>query len=322
MHSSPIHKHLTEAWQITLHGQKIRRFNFFGSLLDTIILTGTLIYQIGYVWLDVMHKSSEFFTWLRNFAEKALWSHGTTFIWSLLVIGVFYFLVNFLIKNIFNAGLIYLIRAYNNKNEREYRLMSAFTFGWKKSVKLAEYYSLLFWSKPVYIFYIFFWGYRLLDNNWNLIFLAAGIFLVALTVTRFLFEYARYYIVVENAGVFESLGLSLTMTIENIGVTMRIFFSLLLVYMREFILLVAIFALPFIMSGLIALGLWPIFLQWVFIIIGLVYFVFLIIVSAMNAVVELFVESLWYSVFLENKWHHSHDTHHSPVASHDTHTHH
>ncbi len=44
--------------------------------------------------------------------------------------------------------------------------------------------------------------------------------------------------------------------------------------------------------------------------IGLVYFAFLIIVSAMNAVIELFVESLWYSVFRENAEHASHGGHH------------
>ena len=123
---------------------------------------------------------------------------------------------------------------------------------------------------------------------------------MALVLTRFLFEYARYYIIVNNSGVFESLGQSITMTLENIGVTLRIFVSLILVYLREIILLIGIFALPFIMSWFIALGLAPIFLQGVFVVIGLVYFAFLIIVSAMNSVIELFVESLWYSVFREN----------------------
>jgi len=169
MSSSQLHKHLTEAWKLTLNGQKIRRFNFWGSFIDTIILSGTLIYQIGYIWLDVMHKTSDFFSWLIVFSTSFMGQHKVTIISSVLLVGASYFLVNFLIKNIFNAGLIYLIRAYLNKNDREYRSMSAFTFGWKKSVKLAEYHSLLFWSKPVYILYIFFWGYRFLEANWTLI---------------------------------------------------------------------------------------------------------------------------------------------------------
>ncbi|MCB9806522.1 hypothetical protein H6768_01230 [Candidatus Peribacteria bacterium] len=94
-----------------------------------------------------------------------------------------------------------------------------------------------------------------MEANWTLIGAIAVIFLVALAITRFIFEYARYYIIVEDKGVFESLGLSLTMTLEHVGVTGRIFFSLILVYIREIILLFGIFALPFIMSWLVALGL-------------------------------------------------------------------
>jgi hypothetical protein len=90
------------------------------------------------------------------------------------------------------------------------------------------------------------------------------------------------------------------MAIENIGKTVRLFFALMLVYVRELILLIGIFFFPFLMSWLVALGLGPIFLQGVFIIIGLVYLSFLIIVSAMNSVIEIFVESLWFSVFREN----------------------
>lgn len=264
-----------------------------------------------------MGQKSDFFTWALEAAKNLMGNHGATFFGGLWLIGVLYFLINFLIKNVFNAGLVYLIRAYTNKNEREYRTMSAFTFGWKKSIKLAEYHSLLFWSKPVYIFYIFFWGYRLLEWNWNIIIGVAIIFVIALVITRFFFEYARYHIMIQDAGVFESLGLSLTMTLENLSTTLRIFISLIIVYLREIILLVGIFLLPFLMSWLVALGLAPIFLQWVFIFIGLVYFAFLIIVSAMNAVIELFVETLWYSVFMENishwdhGWSHHHDTHHN-----------
>jgi hypothetical protein len=100
------------------------------------------------------------------------------------------------------------------------------------------------------------------------------------------------------------------MAIENIGITIRLFFSLILVYFRELILLIGIFFFPFLMSWFVALGLGPIFLQGVFIILGLVYFSFLIIVSAMNSVIEIFVESLWFSVFRENTVSHSSHAHH------------
>jgi hypothetical protein len=278
------------------------------------MLSVTLVYQIGHVSLDVMGKESEFFSWLWENTAGIIGEHRITVFSSVIAIGVLYFLINFLIKNIFNAGLIYLIRAYNNQNEWEYSGTKAFVFWWRKSVKLAEYHSLLFWSKPVYIIYIFFWGYNFLEAKWALISVIAAIFLIALAITRFIFEYARYYIITENKWVFESLGLSLTMTLENIGITGRIFLSLILVYVREIILLVGIFALPFVMSWLVAMGLGPVFLQGVFLIIGLVYLLFLIIVSMMNSTIELFVETLWYSVFRENLLH-------SGITNHETEAH-
>lgn len=72
MHSSPLHKHLENAWKLTSTAKKIRHFNFFGSFIDTVILSGTLIYQIGYVWLDVMGRKSDFFSWIRDFATGML----------------------------------------------------------------------------------------------------------------------------------------------------------------------------------------------------------------------------------------------------------
>jgi hypothetical protein len=45
----------------------------------------------------------------------------------------------------------------------------------------------------------------------------------------------------------------------------------------------------------------------------------LIIVSAMNAVIEVFVEALWYSVFMENIAHHNLWEHHNDSHHHSAH---
>jgi len=66
MNSSLIHNHLLDAWKLTTHAIKIRRFNFFGSLIDTLILSEILLIQISHVWLDILGKSSQFFSWVRD----------------------------------------------------------------------------------------------------------------------------------------------------------------------------------------------------------------------------------------------------------------
>lgn len=319
MNSSLPHNFLSDAWKLTTHATKIRRFNFFGSLLDTLILSEVIVYQVAYVWIDVMGKKSEFFSWLREFWIHALGGEQrTTWITSLLGVGLIYFFINFFFKNIFNAGLVYLIDKYHKRDEKSYRTMKAFTFGWRKSVKLAEYHSLLFWSKPVYILYIFFYWYRFFEGNWWVIWIIATIFLIALILTRFFFEYAKLFITLEDNWVFDALGKSIVMTIENPLQTARLFFSLVLVYLREVVLVIGIFFLPFLISWLVALGIGKIFLQGVFLVVGLVYLCFLIIVSAANSIIEIFVESLWYQVFLENlaATHNSHSSSHSSSSHH------
>ncbi len=72
MNSSHIHNHLLDAWKLTTHAVKIRRFNFFASLIDTFILSNILLIQISHVWLDVLGRSSEFFSWVREIGLQIL----------------------------------------------------------------------------------------------------------------------------------------------------------------------------------------------------------------------------------------------------------
>ncbi len=70
--SHHLHNHLLDAWKLTANAIKIRRFNFFGSLIDTFILSEILLIQISHVWLDILGKSSTFFSWIRDFGIQAL----------------------------------------------------------------------------------------------------------------------------------------------------------------------------------------------------------------------------------------------------------
>jgi len=72
MNSSPLHNHFLDAWKLTTHAVKIRRFNFFGSLIDTFILSNILLFQISHVWLDILGRSSEFFSGIRDIGLQLL----------------------------------------------------------------------------------------------------------------------------------------------------------------------------------------------------------------------------------------------------------
>ncbi len=51
-----------------------------------------------------------------------------TWIGGVIIFGVFYFLATFVLKNMFNAGLIFLIKAYTDRDEKSYRTLKAVTF--------------------------------------------------------------------------------------------------------------------------------------------------------------------------------------------------
>lgn len=92
------------------------------------------------------------------------------------------------------------------------------------------------------------------------------------------------------------------MAITHLDTTLKLFLSLILVYVRLFIVLIGILLLPSIISGVIALELAQLWVTLSFVVIGLVYMVFLIIVAHINSILEIFIETLWFSFYMENKY--------------------
>lgn len=137
---------------------------------------------------------------------------------------------------------------------------------------------------------------------WGLILGIVICYVAIITVISVLFAYTRFFIVLEGMGLFASLGASMTMAITHLDTTLQLFVSLILVYVRLIIVVVAILLLPSIMSGVIALNLAQIWITLSFALIGLVYVIFLIIVAHINSILEIFIETLWFSFYMENKY--------------------
>lgn len=117
-----------------------------------------------------------------------------------------------------------------------------------------------------------------------------------------LFAYTRFFIVLEKKPLFKAMGKSMEMAITHLDTTLKLFLSLILVYVRLFIVLIGILLLPSIISGVIALELAQLWVTLSFVVIGLVYMVFLIIVAHINSILEIFIETLWFSFYMENKY--------------------
>lgn len=130
----------------------------------------------------------------------------------------------------------------------------------------------------------------------------AGVYLVIITVIAILFAYTRFFIVLEKKPVFKAMGKSMEMAITHLDTTIKLFLSLILVYARLIIVVIGILLLPSIIGAVVALELAQIWATLSFVVIGLVYVAFLIIVAHINSILEIFIETLWFSFYMENKY--------------------
>ena len=122
-------------------------------------------------------------------------------------------------------------------------------------------------------------------------------------LVNILFSYTRFFIVFEHKKAFEALSLSVRMALHNLDITFHLYFTLLLVYIRTFITAIIFIIFPFVISGLFTY----ITISWLQILsIGVLSFLFLVLlvfVSHLNSVLEIFVETIWYNAYRENKKH-------------------
>ena len=179
---------------------------------------------------------------------------------------------------------------------------SAFSMGLRNFLPIFEAQNLmaLFKLLSIITFYIFLLRIFGQDYLWP-ISIGMGMYLFFAFFLNMLFAYTKYFIVFDGKKAFEAMGESVAMAIENIEITFRLYFTLLLVYVRTLLTVIALIIFPFIISGIltyITIG----FLQTLFIGIAVMLIVaFLLFVSHLNSVLEIFVEALWYHAFKDNK---------------------
>lgn len=127
-----------------------------------------------------------------------------------------------------------------------------------------------------------------------------GIYLLFSFCLNMFFAYAPFFIIFENKKAFEALALLNTDGNTQIRITSHLYFTLL-VYLRTIIIAIIFIILPFIISWVLAfittISIKIVFLIFAWISIGW----FLLFVSHLNSVLEIFMHSIWYHAYIENK---------------------
>ena len=125
-------------------------------------------------------------------------------------------------------------------------------------------------------------------------------FMIAVVINIFL-AYTRFFIVIEGMKAFDAISASASMALENLGVTMKLYGTLLLVYVRTILTVVVFILFPFIVSAIVTYAA----IAWIkIILLGILMImlgIFMLFVSHLNSVLEIFVETLWYRAYMDNK---------------------
>ncbi len=308
------------AWQTVIQGTTIKKFNFFPAFLGTFWLSLIVLYQITFTYVQFFDKKDEFFSMLDNFIHKSYFNE------TIIAVGCI-LLLYMIIAPIAEAGMVIMIDNESKWEEKQpISGISWFFRGCTYFLPLFELQNLLSVFKLISIitFYILLLRIFWKDYFW---YISAwmGIYLLFAFMMNMFFAYAPYFVIFEWKKAFEALSASTHMAIHNIEVTFHLYFTLLLVYLRTIVLALIFIILPFIVSGILAvitiLGIKIAFL----VITAVFVFLLLIFMSHLNSVLEIFVNSIWYQAYKENKkldtsfhvhsvaWHHDeehHDDHH------------
>jgi len=289
------HNIVIPSFELVHNATMIKKFNFFPSFLSTLYLSIIVLYQTAFSYIYIFQKKDEFFSWVIGLI------HNSYFIEVVIWIAIWFILYIF-IQPIAEWGIVLLIDAYNKKDASKYKISTWVTQWLLNFLPLFEYHNFMWMFRLLSIITFYFLLLRVFWENYAItISIITFFYLLFSILINLLFAYTRFFIVFEKKPVFEAISLSTHMSLNSIEVTGKLYYTLFLVYIRIFLTLIIFIIFPFIFSTLVALVTTQIFyIVWV-IILSIVFIFFLLFISHLNSVVEIFVEALWYNAYIENK---------------------
>ncbi len=286
-------KVIIPAWNIIKNDIQVKKFYLIPWLLSTIFLTVLLVYQTIYTYVILFNKKEEALVVILNFFHS-------DYLFEIIVFWVIFIIVYIILTPIFEWWLIKYIQA---KNENIEMSSSEALWEWLYNfLPLFEYNNLFSEFKVIsilnsYLFTIrFIWlEYINVINYLFVILLFVWIFL------NILFSYSKYAIILDNKKVFESIWVSSRITILNIKRTVKLYFFILFLNLRVIFNFVIFLSFPII----IVITLWlitsKIFLMVAITILSILFISFILILSYLTAVLEVFKTSIWYYAYIEWK---------------------
>lgn len=283
------------AWEVASSNVAIKIFNFFPSLLSSIYLSLILLYQVAWSYINVFGLKDQFFGWVVNFVHNG-------YFFEVATAAVVFFLLFIFVTPLAEGGLIALIDRTDRHGNSESTMGYGISRGLKHFLPVFEANNIMALFKLLSIITFTLFLIRLMGVKYlSLILTGIGIyFFVAMTINIVL-AYTRFFIVLEGMKAYDAIVASAGMALDNLRITAKLYLTLLLVYVRTLLTVLVFILLPFVLSAIFTYVTIASIKILFLIILILLLVGFIVFISHLNSVLEIFVETLWYRAYIDNK---------------------
>lgn len=282
------------AWNTINKDSKIKKFYTIPWLLSIIFITWLLVYQTIYTYVVLISNNEE--KLLKTILHFLEWTYGL----EVLIVWIIFIIIYLFLIPIFEWWLIKYI--YYKDIWKDISSSQALWQWLYKFLPIFEYNNLFSEFKLLSIlnFYLFILRFVWLEfiKYINILFIVIFIFSVIINI---MFVYSKYFIILENKNVFQSIWESSKLVILNFKNTFKLFFLILFLNLRVIINFIIFLAFPII----IAVSVWLITSKFILIlaisILGLIFISIILFLWYLTAVLEVFKTSIWYYAYKEWK---------------------
>jgi len=283
---------LNPSLELIKNDSKIKRFYFLPWLLSVVFLSVLLVYQVVYTYVVLLGNKDAA-------AEIVLEIFHSQYATEILISSAIFVVFYIFLTPIFEGGLI---RYIQKKSQGEASRSESIGFGIFRFYPLFEFNNIFNMFKFISIINGALFTLRFLGLEYataiGVFFFIAFLFSIILNI---FIAYTRYEIVLENKGVFESIGTSSQIALLNIKTTLKLYVLMFIMNIKVVLNFIIFLIFP-IMSAFI---LWFItsqtFATIAIVLLGAVFVFLILVLGYMAAVLEVFTTSIWYNAYKQWK---------------------
>lgn len=273
-----------------------KKFYLIPGVLSIIFLTWILVYQSIYTYVKIIwNNEDKIFETILNFLETWFWRNA-------LIIIIIFLLLYFILMPIFEGWLIKYIHVKNNNPENYLSKSEAFWQWMSKFLQIFEYNNIFSEFKILSILnaYLFVLRFTWIEYIKFITYIFWFFFLFWLVI-NILFSYSKYFLILENKNVFQSIWDSTKLAILNPKITIQLYFLIFILNLRVIINFLFFLIFPIvIVSAFTYISIK--FILLITIVITTILFVWIILfLWYVTAVLDIFKISLWYHAYLHSK---------------------